>query len=260
MLVINSRQMAAMGNARREDFERSVVRHLLSTYPRESRQAGGEEQMRLFVRKAVKKALSHGYETERQIALYVSLALILGSGFDTDPQLPWAGAAVDDRALLDLTERVEALYDLTLDYLGAVAGEKGERVVRALLRIRRYDLSSAPDEFGAALVDALCKVLQGFWPEKLDHQGLEATRVMAEDGIGRAQNFGLGSPEGLVLFVTLQFMLGHAFYEDPLHPWAERILNHGALSGDVKTKLLYDAAMTHLGQSLTDNAPSEDEA
>ena len=61
------------------------------------------------------------------------ILLILGWAFDSDPQLAWARAGLTEYSLSP-EDRMRALFQTTLDYLGKVAGEKSEKVVRAMLQ------------------------------------------------------------------------------------------------------------------------------
>ena len=252
MLVINQRQLDAMIQVRMAGFERKLVAHLLNAWPRECRQAGGEPQIARAVKLILPRAQGHGYETERELTLYTSLTLILGFGFDTDPQLDWAGSALRNAAIADLTVRIERLYDETVEYLGAIGGKDAGLVVRAMLRVKNYDTTHAPVTEGEKLAEDLCGVLRQFWPEKLAFQGAAPTMAMIRDGIARARDHGLESPVGRGLFVSLQFMLGHEFDIDPLHPWAGAALTHP----DDKTETdrivrLYQVSFNHIDQSLT---------
>lgn len=257
MLVISQRHMDAMIQARTASFERRLVRHLLDAWPRECRQAGGEAQIARAVRLILPRADGHGYQTERELTLYASLTFILGFGFDTDPQLYWAGTALRNAAIADPTARIERLYDETVAYLGAIAGKSAGLVVRAMLRVRRYDLEQAPATEGEELVEDICDGLRQFWPEKLAFQGVPSTMAMIRDGIVRARGYGLESAVGQGFFVTQAFMLGHAFDVDPLHPWASAVLTDpgtGTEAGGTEAERiakLHRASLDHIAQSLT---------
>ena len=43
--------------------------------------------------------------------------LILGSGFDADPQFPWAAAALKDGPAADPNERAKRLHGAAMQYL-----------------------------------------------------------------------------------------------------------------------------------------------
>ena len=64
-----------------------------STFPARCAQIG-EDGLTLVVRRAFECAESHGINNPRGVALCVALNLILGKGFDLDPQLPWVSKAL----------------------------------------------------------------------------------------------------------------------------------------------------------------------
>ena len=47
-------------------------------------------------------------------------------------------------AILNSSLRIGRVYDSALDYLGVTAGDECEHLVRAMLRIRSYDLADIP--------------------------------------------------------------------------------------------------------------------
>lgn len=255
MLVIRDAQMKAFGQASRNRFEAELTRFFLERYPRECRQAGGTAQIGLLVAQGVTAAQAHGCSTQRQVRLYVTLMVILGSGFADDPQLPWVRAGLDKDAIPDPTQRMDALFESALAYLGEVAGRKGEIMVRALLRIRSFDLAAVPDSQGDAWIRDVAGILNRFHPEKYAHQGEFATLALIREGIARAGGYGLknGAEDrtGVFVYTALMFMLGSGFDMDPLHPWAGAVLKDASLSrGASRGKALYTRAMDHLEQSL----------
>ncbi|MCY2987100.1 MAG: hypothetical protein NTY19_04430 [Planctomycetota bacterium] len=252
MLVIRHAQMTVFGREAQARFEEGLVELFLRHYPRECRQAGGQAQIRQLVRQGVHAAAVRGYSTKRQVSVYVSLTFILGADFVHDPQLPWVADCLSEDAIADPTLRLDNLFKETLDYLGATAGEHAEWIVRAMLRIRAFDLATVPDSQGDQWIADVCEILKGFYPQKFEHQGAEATRVMIADGIVRAAEYGLQHPRGVFVFVTLMFMLGSGFDRDPLHPWASAVLQDASLADETDRALrMHAQALTHIEQSLS---------
>jgi hypothetical protein len=77
----------------------------------------GELPLRRLVQRGVESARGHGLTTERGVLLFVALMFVAGGGFDTDPQLPWASAVLNDETTIDQNERVNRLYAAALDCL-----------------------------------------------------------------------------------------------------------------------------------------------
>ena len=248
MLVIRKEQMDVLEKLPRTLFEDQIIQHLNRNYPRECRELG-KDQVRVVVQLGIRRAAEHGFRTQRQVGFYISLMLLLGSDFDRDPQLPWVAMILAD-LLADPSNLMERLWEAAMAYIDETAGEKNGLLVRALIRIRDFDLASvsefSPDEFE----DDMSDLLNSFYPQKWSHQGEAATREMIQWSVESAANCGLQTNEGICVFVTLAFMLGMGFHDDPLFPWASDILCDTTLDTETKSDRLYEAAMAYLETAL----------
>jgi hypothetical protein len=252
MLIIKSRQIEALARPGMERFEQALADHLRVAWPRECRLTGSNAALLHAIRRIIRAAQANGYETSRQLTLYAKIVFSLGIGFDTDPQLDWAATALHDESIDDPTERIERLYDEMVEYLGAVGGEDAGRIVRAILRVRRYDFAAAPDTEGEAQVEDLCDVLEGFWPEKLAFQEVSPTLAMVREVIAKAARYGITDPMGRCVFATIGFIDGHDFDIDPLRPWAAAVLTDPSLGdGVARSQSLLAAGLNRMAQSLT---------
>ena len=250
MLLIRDAQMRAIGEGLRAAYERTLTQHFTTLYPRETREAG-EAQIAKLVSIAAKRAVDQGYgSSSREIGLYVSLAFVLGIAFDEDPQIPWAGQRLSRPSETDSATRIGEVYQIALEYLGATAGEECEHVVRAMLRIRSFDLDNAPATEGEQWIDDMAGVLHDIHPRKYDYQGEIANRNLLAMAIESAHRNGFRSPRGRGIWATLMFMLGSGFDRDPLYGWV-----HDALAGDgeemERVARLYRGALLHIEHSLT---------
>ncbi len=251
MLTIRRSQIEAITQGRMLRFERDLAKHLRAAWPRECDLTGGEEPLLRAVRQMTQLAQRNGYHSEREMTLYGLLVLSLGIGFHSDPQFDWAAASLFNEGIDDPTLRIESLYDELVEYLGAVGGDDSERVVRSLLRVRRYDFANAPAGEGADLIDDLGDMLESFWPEKFAFQEATPTAAMVAAAIDRAQRYGIGGPCGRGVFVTLSYFLGHDFDVDPMHPWAKAVLTDPAIGdGEARGQCLLKAGLERVGQSL----------
>ena len=251
MLVIRQKQLDAFSQSGMRQFEALLSAHLSSVWPREFSLVGDEPAQRQAVGRIIRCAQANGFETSRQLTLYAMLVVSLGIGFDTDPQFDWAATALRNAAIEDLTARIEAVFDQNVAYLGAVGGTDSEIVVKALLRVREFDFATAPVGEDEALVEDLCGLMGRFWPEKLAYQEISPTQLMIEQSIAKAREYGLESPPGICVFVTLGFFLGHAFDVDPLHPWARQALaDPSADAPEARAAVLLRAGLRRLAQSL----------
>jgi hypothetical protein len=253
MLVIRESQMKSLGLYAQEQFAAQMCDIFVQAYPRECRQAGGPSAMLRWARTGLNAAAAAGYLTEYENGRWLALMLILGVDFAIDPQLPWVRDCLDPRAIPDSTQRIDLLFERTLDYLGDTAGKDAGYEVRAMLRMRAIDFQSLPALPDAAAVADACDRLRVLYPRKFAFQGPEVTASAVAQQLPRARELGLAGPAGEFLFVVLSFMLGSGFDHDPLQPWASAILHptpgDGA-NGD-RAARLEAAAREHLAQSLS---------
>jgi hypothetical protein len=235
MLVIRNQQLDAFRPLLRQRFEDALTDIVAASYPGVPRAQVGQ-----LVALGVQEAAARSYVTKRQVSVYVSLMLMLGVDFASDPQLPWVAAYLDERAIADPTMRIEQLFAASLAYLGATAGEQGERMAGVLVRMRAFDLASVPGRTGEAWISDIARILEAFHPEKFRHQGEPAMRKLIWVGTRRAHKQGIRERGEVFAFVTLMFFFGSGFDRDPLYPWAAASLSQGGAAR------LYAGALAHL--------------
>ena len=90
---------------------------LLQMLSPEKYQALGEEPLRALIRSGYEAAKRQGFTTEPGMMNYISLAYVLGIGFDRDPIYPWAAATLSDPALANPAQRSTALRETALAHL-----------------------------------------------------------------------------------------------------------------------------------------------
>lgn len=252
MLVVRADQMKVFELEAGARFERKMVDLLLSHYPRECRQAGGHDQVAAAVHMGIQAGRLGGYTTEGQLSKYLLLTAILGVDFFRDPQLPWVADCLDETAMPDPTVRIDNLFADTLYFLGVTAGKKAELVVRAMLRIRDFDLAGVPQSEGDVWIADICEVLGRLYPERYAFQGEEATALMIRDAIAKADGYGIRDKAGVFVCIKHMFMLGSGFDHDPFHPWAGAILRDDSIASESeRIARLYQAEIDHIAQSLS---------
>jgi hypothetical protein len=95
MLVIRKEQMAAFEVSFRERFEVRMAEHLTTYFPAESDRLGPD--LAAFVRRNTDKALQYGINSEREVCIYLDLAMTYGEQFDRE--LSWSQKILTDPAL-----------------------------------------------------------------------------------------------------------------------------------------------------------------
>src|SRR6185503_8352236 len=80
----------------------------------------------------------------------------------------------------------------------------------------------------AAFEDRMVAHFQGELPEPCALAGEAGLRSAIRLGLERARGYGLGGEASVCSFITVMFLLGSGFDDDPLLPWASSILRAAA--------------------------------
>lgn len=245
MLILRKKQMNALGQIPRISFENKLISYFSETYPDECGLIG-RDAVRKIIQYGIKRAESHEFTTQKQVTYYISLMFILGSDFDKDIQLPWIIEQIDDRAIFDLTRRIERCYDSTLTYLGEIGGDNNRYLVKAIIRSRSFALDSVPQSTGEKFVQDTVNIFNYLYPQKCVYQGTDVLSKMVLQGIKDAAEYGISRNKGVFVYILCMFYLGSFFYCDRLFPWAQKILTDSTITdGKTKADLLYQALFNY---------------
>ena len=92
MLAIRPEQMKVFEDVAMRRFEDEMVEHVKSNAIRARLcKVLGDEQLRVAIRQTITRAGKFGFTNRGPIRLYIELAFLFGSDFDTDPQYPAIG-------------------------------------------------------------------------------------------------------------------------------------------------------------------------
>jgi hypothetical protein len=107
-----------------EDFAQSPTANVgdvtatqLQKIWRKKCQQMGETNLRKLIRDGIDSAKGYNITTERGIVLYTSLMFLLGSGFDKDPQFPWAVKILNDQSISTESTMIDRLYKEAMAFL-----------------------------------------------------------------------------------------------------------------------------------------------
>jgi hypothetical protein len=250
MLIIRKEQMQVFEQAAVKSFESRMVEHLKKEFPKHS-EAMGEGALQKVVRRGRERAAKYGLAGERSVRLYLELMLMLGSGFDEDPQLPWAADVLRNQGAGEETARIDALYKKVGEYAHRTAGPKNEYLDRALRALPAEKLEGYIGSGAPSFEDYMLRRLGMLYREKAEAVGREPLRVMIARGVEGARRTRLITEAGVMLYVFLMFFLGSGFASDPQFRWASEILKDETLGEPAKKATrLHEAAMAYLGRFL----------
>lgn len=242
--------MHALAGIPRTSYEARLVRHFFHHYPRECNDAGLHSVQQL-VRSGIDQAAAHGYRGQRAVATYINLMIVLGSGFDTDPQIPWAGEQLRNLTITDAAERIQRVFQSALAYLDATVGADNQHIARALIRIRKHDFHAPPPATGGDFAADILATFAGWYPQKTSFQGDTANRDLIASALKAARLYGLTGGKGQFIYAANAFMLGSGFDTDCLYPWAAEALTEQAVADqEAKANRLIDQSLAYLERSL----------
>ena len=242
MLQIRQTQLRVLEEDGWRKFEDEMVRHSQDFAPKLSAQLG-EGQLRIALRQAIGRARDHGFSNRGPVRTFIESMFLFGSGFDTDPQYPWARRALlaDD----DQMSRAEKLVAYILDYQREVSGPGGENTRNALRALAAF--AREPFEISEAdFVPRMLEELRRSFREKALYIGDDGlTQLLAEaQSEGEKYDFPV---RGFVAVAILMFAFGHGCTRDPLYPWISSTLHDDRIVGpDARAARLEKKALTWL--------------
>jgi hypothetical protein len=257
MLVIRKEQMEVFAGITTRQFEDSMVEYVQGAFPKAFNDLK-EPRIREIIHFGWDKARDYGLKSERGVRLYVNLMFLLGGGFDTDPQLPWAKRILLDETVTDEVQKNDALYDEFIDYYTQVAGADGENYNEALRRMQFENLQElpnarvAPGQSFQKFESQINARLQRIFPEKYAYLSEDGIRRLIRTGMESAKKHKITTERGLTLYLLLMYVLGSDFDMDLKYPWVGEILNNSGMTNQAqKIDKLYSKAMELLGKRFS---------
>ena len=92
---IRNEQLEVFENGAERQFRMDLVNEIKELTPAICNLAG-DAAVQKTVDSAMSRARSHGFSLRGPLRSYVQTSAILGCGFDSDPQLPWAAEALNN--------------------------------------------------------------------------------------------------------------------------------------------------------------------
>jgi hypothetical protein len=251
MLKIRKEQMTSFEKIAAQRFEDQMVEHLRNFAPKHFKVLE-ESDVRRVIQLGIDKARSHRFTSERSIRLYIEMMFMMGSGFDSDPLLPWAAEILSDESLQLETERIDRLNEKAWDYVDHVlkdykllekTGDKS-KLVEELRKIKEEsDEPISPNAISEFYSRGVARLKQMF-PEKCEYVGELSLRRLIQRAIEQANGYGITTQKGVVIFAAMMFILGSGFDKDPQLPWASAALNNPSnIDQHKKVDQLYSSAI-----------------
>ena len=206
----------------RVKLRENVLNHLWKRYPQHC-VILTDPRTRRAIDVGIDRAASHGFHAAAQVRAFVALMVMLGSHFDEDPQLPWAGEHLRRGENASRAEVMAGLLAETKERLEPVIGRNGEYYRRSLawVEARSFDLLVMTYD---DTDDGLRTLLRRLHGRKYEVLGEETVATLIGEARTSARENGLTTRAGVIVYLTLMFLLGSAVARDPFHPWVNATL------------------------------------
>jgi hypothetical protein len=257
VLRIQATQLDVFTGAVLTRFEDDMLAHVARYFPAHHRILG-EPQVRTVIRHAGERARAHGFDTERNLCLYLTLTLMLGSHFDVDVLLPWAAVMLDDPAVPIATLRIDHFTNEAMAYLDRLAGPKNRHLEQVFPALREAlaEILDDPGHAADAGADPRCaRHLQRIFPHKYEAVGEENVSRLIVAATASARRYGLTTWRDTMIYVVCAFLMGSSFDRDPQFPWADEALtDRHAPDGEARATRLLERGLAWVDAWL---APAE---
>lgn len=250
MFTIRAEQIRAYDAILADGFALELVGHVREFAPRQFEIMGSEATGQL-TRMGVETAARHGFTLRGPVRFHVEMMLMLGSGYDTDPQYAQLLAPFLDPASGGQLERAKKIHQRLLDYVAQVSGRQHQYERDALGRAGQARFEHIAILNGRS-VDDTVTVLARIHPEKCAYIGRENMALLVQVAKDQAAMLGGGWRTASPLFAGLMFTFGHGCLEDIQFPWIGNTVEkwRGA-DPELATRQLFDKFLAYLGQALT---------
>ena len=207
----------------------------------------GEDALHRFAALAEARARRHGAGDAADAARLGATMVLLGSEFENDPLLPWAGEILAGGGASP-SVAIRALLAATLDWADQTAGVTGDRLDAALRRIQAYPFMSPVEKDHDD--GELLRVMEHIHPERATITPEVAFGSLPRRARAMASRYCGTDRRAPVMFCLSMFLLGHGFDEDPQLPWARAALTRPLERGVERVWALHADAMVHVGRLL----------
>lgn len=250
MLIIRKEQMKAFDQIDFPAFSKEMADHISKHFPGHSK-VFGDKAISNVIHQGFERAKAYDFTTRHEVCLFIDMMIMLGSGFDTDPQMTWAGDILNDKNFSDPTIKIERLYDRAMVYLDHVVGTDAVFPVGPLRKMFEYPAKKLQNLSESDMDNGILFEFKNIWPQKFRVVGEEQLRVLIQHNMALIGDYGISGIPAICFFLILMYLLGHRFYMDSMYELSMAGFNDDKVEGPAqKFEHLYAAFMTTLNEML----------
>lgn len=182
----------------------------------------GEQNLREILAQAINKAKESGFTQRGPVQFYINMQIVLGAGFETDPQYPWIYKNLERNNNLPQLERTDRLYLQTKEYLDKIVGEQEKYLFDCAHRLQSLTLDNM-DVGRKDYINNVHALLYKIYPQKYQATEKDTLTGLIKKGTEKAYyDYGFEQANHAAMIVLLMFLKGHQFDQDPFCAWANR--------------------------------------
>jgi hypothetical protein len=219
VLIIRKDQFKSLNDAATAVFVDDMVHHLRGYAPVQSATLGSEGLLR-YVRFGLMRASRYSWNLRGTVRFYLELMLMLGAGFDTDPQYPWIHKILHNSTASDQMIRACRLHEHLVQFAHAVLGQENQLQKTAIGRLRGFRAVAIDRIQSAMWRTQMGEVLHRLHPERAQYGGGDAVDGVIRRGRRDASRLRVEDATDVGAYTAAVFLLGHRFVRDPQYRWA----------------------------------------
>ena len=256
MFLIKKEQIRAFNKVRMPAFEEKMIDHLSGHFRRQASIAGISGLSKL-VRRGYEASKNYGFATSYECCLYIDLMIMLGHGFDTDPQLSRVNEILVTKDVADPTERINLTYKRTLGFMETTIGKKEVFPKAQFEKTINFPFDELGERLNGGFQKGILTFFETFWPEKFREVNKKLPGLIYS-GLQEANELGFTTRVNVGYYLTLVFLLGHRFATDPQYPWLMKVLHDPELKEEsYKATCLHFMVRKHF-EVLLENKEAND--
>lgn len=217
-MLIRAAQIKVFEDAAFDEFVAELCRHC-KEYSPDLINTLSDEQLDEAVRKGIDRAKIYGFTNRGPIRFFIEMMIAFGSGFDSDPQYPWAAETLAKHEDAEQMALSDELFQAAIPAFGKVFGEDAlhsNNALKAMLDRLKSGIEFKRENFKQDML----RLLKEIHPIKSKEVGDDNLMKLIRDGIARGNDrYGFKNARSMALMVLMKFALGHNFDTDPFHPW-----------------------------------------
>jgi len=165
--------------------------------------------------------------------------IMLGHGFDSDPQLSRVNEILTMQDIVDPTERINLVYKRALEFMEKIVGKKEVFPKAQLEKVMNFPFDGFETRLKGGFQKNMFIFFETFWPEKFEVVNTKLAGLIY-NGMREANELGFTTSVNVGYYLTLVFLLGHRFATDLQYPWLMKVLYDPELKDES-----YKAACLH---------------